>query len=122
MEAPQPAPADLVYYTQAAGSVSLTIKDENGNALRVLQDEAEAGINVVKWDLRLDADLAKKAEESGKTKPTKAFERWMTWWVEPGGYTLEVTQGTRTEKVGFKVVRGAAGPGFFFEQEGGGGR
>ncbi len=113
MEAPSPAPAEFLYWAQAAGPVTLTIRDENGNAVRVLKDEAEAGINVVRWDLTLDVELAKKAEESLKTKPKKAFEPWMTWFAELGGYSLEIAQGAQTDKASFKVVRGAAAPSFF---------
>jgi hypothetical protein len=57
--------------------------------------------------------MAKKAEESLKTKPKKAFEPWMTWYAELGGYSIEIAQGAQTDKASFKVVRGAAAPGFF---------
>ena len=113
METPGPAPAEFFYWAQAAGPVTLTIKDENGNAVRVLKDDAEAGINVVRWDLALDVEMAKKAEESLKTKPKKVFEPWMTWYAELGGYSIEIAQGALTDKASFKVVRGAAAPSFF---------
>lgn len=106
--APQQAPAPTPASERLA---SFATREQMEKAS--LQDEAEAGINVVKWDMTLDVELAKKAEETRKVKPSKPFEPWMTWFVELGSYTLEVAQGARTEKQPFKVVRGTAQQSFF---------
>ena len=44
--------------------------------------------------------------------PQVPFEDWMTWYVEPGSYTIEVTLGGETKSAPFKVARGAGGFGF----------
>lgn len=80
--APQQAPAPTPASERLA---SFATREQMEKAS--LQDEAEAGINVVKWDMTLDVEL--------------------------GSYTLEVAQGARTEKQPFKVVRGTAQQSFF---------
>ena len=121
------------YYTKAAGKATLTIKDTDGNPLKVVEADAIAGINVFEWNGVLDADLAKKAEAARQAKtPAERpagvrgprggaaaaaeqipFEDWMTWYVEPGSYTLEVALNGQTQTAGFKVVRAAGGFRFF---------
>ena len=56
------------YYTKAAGKATLTIKDTDGNPLKVVEADAIAGINVFEWNGVLDADLAKKAEAARQAK------------------------------------------------------
>jgi len=131
--APAQTPGEFVYYAKAPGTATLTIKDANGNPLRVLTDEAEAGLNVVSWDGVLDVEMARKAEAARPATPPAGargggrggaaaaqvpFEDWMTWYIEPGSYTLEVALGGETKSAPFKVARGAGGFGFFGEPEG----
>jgi photosystem II stability/assembly factor-like uncharacterized protein len=144
---PEQTAATFVYYAKAPGKATLTIKDADGNPLRVFEDEAEAGLNVIKWNGVLDTDLAKKAEAARAAKapapgdrpaagaggrggrggagagaqagrPQTPFEDWMTWYVDPGAYTLEVTLSGDTKSTGFRVVRAAGGFGFFGDGEG----
>ena len=58
----------LAYWAAAPGTVSLTIKDENGNAWKQLTDTAARGLNVVEYDLSADAKLADAAEAAARAK------------------------------------------------------
>ncbi|MCK4772815.1 MAG: hypothetical protein KAT18_07835, partial [Candidatus Latescibacteria bacterium] len=133
IDPPEPPTIDLLYYSRSAGPTTLTITDEDGNPLRTLEDEAVVGINVVKWDHTLDPELAQKARQSREAKQAerrrgrpdrqpqeeveqeeeqeeeKVFEEWMTWYIYPGTYSLEVVRGDFTEKVTFKVVESRQG-------------
>ena len=131
------AATDFVYYAKAPGTATLTVKDASGSPLRVMTDEAEAGLNVVSWNGVLDTEMAKKAAAARPPEPPAGgrgagargggagargagaaaaaqvpFEDWMTWYIEPGSYTIEIALGGETKSAPFKVARGAGGFGF----------
>ncbi|MFO7769431.1 MAG: glycosyl hydrolase [bacterium] len=94
---------ELVYWTREPGEAELRLLDEEANPVRTFRDEAGRGLNVVAWDHTLDPELAGAAEEARGEEPEEAFEEWMTWFITPGTWTLEVEMGGRTESVTFEV-------------------
>jgi len=58
----------IAYWAGAAGPVTLTIKDQDGNAWTQLADGAHRGFNVVEYDLSTDPKLADAAEAAARAK------------------------------------------------------
>jgi len=58
----------VAYWASSAGPVTLTIKDQNGNAWRQLTERAERGLNVVDYDVTADPKLADAAEAAARAK------------------------------------------------------
>ncbi|MCK5649820.1 MAG: hypothetical protein KAJ42_00515, partial [Gemmatimonadetes bacterium] len=84
--------AYLTYNLGSAGSVSITIKDSDGNVVRELEGTGDAGFNAVEWDLTREGGA-----QEGR------FRRAPT--VQPGEYTVEVRAGSATAE-GKLVVTG----------------
>jgi hypothetical protein len=63
-----PVLARIPYWSKDGGAVSLTIKDENGSLWKELSDTAQPGLNVLDYDLVVDARLADAAETAAKAK------------------------------------------------------
>jgi photosystem II stability/assembly factor-like uncharacterized protein len=63
-----PAVVRIPYWAKAAGPVAVTIKDENGSVWKELSDTARPGVNVVEYDLGVDARQADAAEAVAKAK------------------------------------------------------
>lgn len=109
----KPPSVKIAYWLKSAGSAALVMKDENGNVLRELSDEGEAGLNYVEWDLTADRakaaaaekarlDKEKKVKKDGK-KPDEEklkaslaellrdpYESKRLKYVGPGSYTVEI--------------------------------
>lgn len=102
----------FTYWTPEAGDVTVEILDEDDRVLRRWEVEALAGMNVVDWDLRLDADLALPAEAErlaeeeseaddedsdvgalAKTPWSEAVRLGRPLYVTAGAYTVRVTRG-----------------------------
>jgi photosystem II stability/assembly factor-like uncharacterized protein len=117
-------PKSVIHYWAAqAGSGKLTIKDADGNAVRVLDVNASMGINRVDYDLLVDADLgvaaeaarvakaAAKAEktstgtegELGKTPLAESKRLGHALYITPGEYTLALELGGATADTKFSV-------------------
>lgn len=52
------------YWSAAAGTATLTVRDADGRELRRVEIETVAGVNQFEWDLTLDPDLALSAERA----------------------------------------------------------
>ncbi len=63
-----PVVTRIAYWAHAPGPVSIVVKDENGSAWKEIADTAQAGMNVVEYDLGVDARLADAAEAAAKAK------------------------------------------------------
>jgi hypothetical protein len=60
--------ARVPYWARAAGPVAIAIKDENGSVWQQLTDTAQPGMNVLEYDLGVDAKRADAAEAVVKVK------------------------------------------------------
>jgi len=60
--------ARVPYWAKAAGEVTIAIKDENGSVWQQLADTAQPGMNVLEYDLGVDAARADAAEAAAKAK------------------------------------------------------
>jgi hypothetical protein len=60
--------ARVPYWAKAAGPVTVAIKDENGSVWQQLTDAAQPGMNVLEYDLGVDARLADAAEAAARAK------------------------------------------------------
>jgi photosystem II stability/assembly factor-like uncharacterized protein len=60
--------ARVPYWAKAAGPVTIAIKDENGSVWQQLGDTAQPGMNVLEYDLGVDAAKADAAEAAAKAK------------------------------------------------------
>jgi hypothetical protein len=60
--------ARIPYWAHAAGPVTVAIKDENGSVWREVTDTAQPGMNVVEYDLGVEAARADAAEAVAKAK------------------------------------------------------
>ncbi len=108
----QPAKSVIHYWAAQAGNGKLTVKDADGNAVRVLDVSATKGINRIEYDLLVDADLglaaeaarvAKAAEKSdakagsegelGKTPLAESKRLGHPLYITPGSYTLALDLG-----------------------------
>ncbi len=114
------ATMDIQYYLKKSGDVKITIRDEKGNILRVLEGTSDAGMNVVTWDYELDRKLVEKAQsriEKDKRKYSKdeLANSYKYLAAKAGKYILEIKQGGRKAtynleiKPGRKVVRSGNG-------------
>ncbi len=63
-----PVGVRIPYWARAAGPVSLAIKDESGSVWKELTDTARPGVNVVEYDLGVEAKQADAAEAVAKAK------------------------------------------------------
>lgn len=108
----QPPKSTIHYWAAAAGSGKLTVKDADGNSVRVLDVTAAKGINTVEFDLLADADLGVAAEaarvakakakadakaesggELGKTPLAESKRLGHVLFLTPGDYTLALEFG-----------------------------
>lgn len=108
----QPPKSVIHYWAAQAGSGKLTVKDADGNAVRVLDVAATKGINRIEYDLLVDAELglaaeaarvAKAAEkadakagsegELGKTPLAESKRLGHPLYLTPGAYTLALDLG-----------------------------
>src|SRR5438128_88924 len=60
--------ARIPYWARAGGPVTVTIKDENGSVWKELTDSAQRGLNVLDYDLGVEAKQADAAEAAAKAK------------------------------------------------------
>jgi hypothetical protein len=60
--------ARVPYWAKAAGPVTIAIKDENGSVWQQLADTAQPGMNVLEYDLGVDAARADAAEAAATAK------------------------------------------------------
>jgi photosystem II stability/assembly factor-like uncharacterized protein len=117
-------PKSVIHYWAAqAGSGKLTIKDADGNAVRVLDVTATKGINRVDYDLLVDADLGVAAEAArvakaaakadkpgtetegalGKTPLAESKRLGHVLYITPGEYTLALELAGATADTKFTV-------------------
>jgi photosystem II stability/assembly factor-like uncharacterized protein len=75
--------AYIHYYLDKAQTVTMVIKDPEGNTVKKLESTGDAGLNISVWDLK--PERAKDAEDEGK-RPRNPY-------VKPGIYTFELTAG-----------------------------
>lgn len=85
--------ANIVYYLKRAGSVTVQVKNADGDVLKTLEGTSDAGYNRAEWNLTVD--VGDETDEVGDET-----ER-----AEPGTYTIEVTQGDVTDEATIDVVR-----------------
>ncbi len=117
-------PKSVIHYWAAnAGSGKLTIKDADGNAVRVLDITATRGINRVDYDLLVDADLGIAAEAArvakaaakadkpvadadgqlGKTPLAESRRLGHVLYITPGEYTLALDLSGASAETSFSV-------------------
>ncbi len=119
----RPSKSVIHYWAANAGSGKLTIKDADGNAVRVLDVSASKGINRVDYDLLVDAELGVAAEaarvakatakadkpgsgsngELGKTPLAESRRLGHVLYITPGDYTLALELGGGTSETQFTV-------------------
>lgn len=107
------APKSTIHYWAAdAGRGTLTVKDADGNPVRVIELEAARGINRLDYDLKVDAQLGLAAEaarnakaadaaagktasagELAKTPLAKSQRLGHPLYLTPGAYTLALALG-----------------------------
>ena len=58
----------IPYWLRAAGPVAVTIKDEGGSVWKEIGETGQPGLNVIDYDLGVDAKLADAAEAVARTK------------------------------------------------------
>ena len=111
----QPPKSVIHYWAAQDGKGKLTVKDADGNAVRVLDVTATKGINRIEYDLLVDAELglaaeaarvAKAAEkadaktgsegELGKTPLAESKRLGHPLYITPGDYTLALDLGGAT--------------------------
>jgi photosystem II stability/assembly factor-like uncharacterized protein len=63
-----PAVVRIPYWSKTSAAVAIKIKDENGSVWKELSATALPGLNVVEYDLGVDARLADAAEATATTK------------------------------------------------------
>lgn len=97
------------YWSDAAGDVTLAVKDTNGQIVRNVTATAKVGLNTLEWNAEVDADLAQKAEsvalkksdKSSKNQDGALAKRPYSESIRlkhrllalPGDYTLHLTRG-----------------------------
>ena len=62
------------FWVGHGGAVKLEVVDEHERVLRVLESEAETGLNTMTWDLLVDRSLALAAEQASLTAEAKSSE------------------------------------------------
>ena len=114
---------DGTFWAAAAGAATLTVLDDNKNAVRKITLDAKLGVNSYRWDLLMDATLAQAAETArlakekdkkkdkeddqdkkdkdtpdssshAKTPVAEALRMRHRLYALPGEYTLKLSQGT----------------------------
>ncbi len=78
--------ANIVYYLKRAGSVTVQVRNADGDLLKTLEGSSDAGYNRAVWSLTIDV-----GDETER--------------AEPGTYTVEVTQGDVAEEAEFELLR-----------------
>ncbi len=104
---------DIPLWVSNAGRVTWTVLDSAGRALRSGELDATPGVNTVRWDLLLDAELAIRAEQEGTTGRGELDPSHRLWaeavrlerplYVTPGSYTFRVGQGATTAAAELEV-------------------
>ena len=93
----------ITYYLRdsAGADATITIKDKDGKAVRVLTGPGSAGVHRVVWDLKrqekvTDAEIARSGAETLSEKDALA-------WVTAGDYTATLQAGATTLRTDVKV-------------------
>jgi photosystem II stability/assembly factor-like uncharacterized protein len=115
---PNTPKTDVVFYlnhTNKSFVTSLRVLSAEGTLLRTLQDSSEVGLNLVAYDLTVDATAVEAyqkeltAQAKKEVKVTAADNG--KFYLQPGTYTLEVSVGGSTEKQTLKLEPPRAGAG-----------
>ncbi|MEM1127835.1 MAG: glycosyl hydrolase [Bacteroidota bacterium] len=91
----------LAYLTQTAGAVTLRVLTPDGTVVQSLTDEAERGINRVSYALTADPEAASALPPHEDQPATQADDG--QWYLTPGLYTIELTQGGETVRTTLDV-------------------
>jgi photosystem II stability/assembly factor-like uncharacterized protein len=109
---------EVVFYlnhTNKSFVTSVRVLSAGGTLLRSLQDSSEVGLNLVAYDLTVDATAVEAYQEELTAQAKKEVKVTAAdngkFYLQPGTYTLEVSVGGTTEKQTFKVEPPRAGAG-----------
>lgn len=101
-------------WSDAVKTAQLTIKDEQQQDLLSLQLDLNKGLNVWKWDHKLETSLAIKAEDFKNKEEVKPLNKSLTpisesvrlgydSYIQKGKYTLNISHNDKTETLKFEV-------------------
>jgi len=106
----------FTYWSDKSTNVTLTIADKKGNKLRTITTNAEKGINTLEWDLKVDQELALKAEKKmnadkdfasvsyAKIPYTQAVATDKPLYASKGEYKLSLDNGSDNIETNFKLT------------------
>ena len=110
-----PYGAAITYWMKAGGQATLTISDAQGQVVRTLRENAQAGLNRLYWDLRAEpstmirlrtpplyAPWVKLNDEGWRPTPTGSR---LSLLMPPGTYTVKLTAGGREQTRDFVVKK-----------------
>lgn len=99
------------YFASAPGKAGFRVLSEDNAVLFSFSDEAERGLNYVKYSMNAHREplekLFKKTEKDKKTgtkKPIKAADDGQ-YYLQPGTYSLEISLAGVTHKKAFEIVK-----------------
>ncbi|MBC7746167.1 MAG: glycosyl hydrolase [Flavobacterium sp.] len=99
----------LPYYSKTAGKISISIKTGDGLVLNQLNGDAEAGLNFAEYDLSILSEKVKTYEEElskiKKVNLNTADSKKV--YLQPGKYTIEITNLTGAKSGSFLIVNAA---------------
>ena len=102
---------EIPFFTKSKGSVSIVIKNKDGDILKTFSEEAGQGVNYMTYDLSIDPSKRNSYEQflnkgKGKkeAKPIKIKDTDIgKVYLRPGTYSLEMTKEGKTEKKEFEL-------------------
>jgi len=98
----------IQYYAKSAGEAKISIKTAGGLVIHEMTSKAEVGLNEVAYDLSIDSEIQKKYEKELTEKDDKtpviievADDKKL--YIQPGQYTVEISQNGNTTSEIFEV-------------------
>ena len=116
-----PSHVDIPFWVVADDSVEWSVVDSYGNKLRAGAMDAVRGVNVLRWDLLLDPELAIPVEEARvaeveDVKPidipwSQAMEFEWPLYITPVDYKIRIEAAGETAETDIEVNKPQAGQG-----------
>lgn len=98
----------IQYYAKSAGEAKISIKTAGGLVIHEMTSKAEVGLNEVAYDLSIDSEIQKKyekelTEKGDKTPVIIEVADDKKLYIQPGQYTVEISQNGNTTSETFEV-------------------